>query len=74
MTAKTAELIGTEKIGIGSDLCLNQPDSIVEWMRKGTWSKSENYGEGSNNIDIEIKHDAPRTMYKTISKSWSESM
>ena len=47
MTAKTAELIGAEKIGIGSDLCLNQPDSIVEWMRKGTWSKSENYGEGS---------------------------
>jgi microsomal dipeptidase-like Zn-dependent dipeptidase len=49
MTAKTAELMGAEKIGIGSDLCLNQPDTIVEWMRKGTWSKSENYGEGSKN-------------------------
>ena len=49
MTARTAEIMGAKKIGIGSDLCLNQPDSIVEWMRKGTWSKSENYGEGSKN-------------------------
>ena len=49
MTARTAEIMKPEKIGIGSDLCLNQPDSIVEWMRKGTWSKSENYGEGSKN-------------------------
>ena len=47
MTAKTAEIIGVEKIGIGSDLCLNQPDTIVEWMRNGTWTKSKNYGEGS---------------------------
>ncbi len=46
MTAKTAEIMGVEKIGIGSDLCLNQPDSIVEWMRNGTWTKSKNYGEG----------------------------
>ena len=49
MVARTAEIMEPEKIGIGSDLCLNQPDSIVEWMRKGTWSKSENYGEGSKN-------------------------
>ena len=49
MTAKTAEIMGAEKIGIGSDLCLNQPDTIVEWMRNGTWTKSKNYGEGSKN-------------------------
>ena len=49
MTAKTAEIMGTEKIGIGSDLCLNQPDTIVEWMRNGTWTKSKNFGEGSKN-------------------------
>jgi len=47
MTAKTAELMGVKNIGIGSDLCLNQPDNIVEWMRNGTWSKAKNYGEGS---------------------------
>ena len=49
MVAKTAELIGTNNIGIGSDLCLNQPDTVVEWMRNGTWSKSNNFGEGSKN-------------------------
>ena len=49
MTAKTAELIGVKNIGIGSDLCLKQPDAIVEWMRNGTWTKSKNYGEGSKN-------------------------
>ena len=49
MTAKTAEIMGVKNIGIGSDLCLNQPDSVVEWMRNGTWSKSKNYGEGSKN-------------------------
>ena len=38
-----------KNIGIGSDLCLNQPDKIVEWMRNGTWSRNKNYGEGSKN-------------------------
>ena len=47
MVAKTAELIGVKSIGIGSDLCLNQPDSVVEWMRNGTWAKAKNFGEGS---------------------------
>ena len=47
MTAKTVELMGVEKVGIGSDLCLQQPDSVVEWMRNGTWSKSKNFGEGT---------------------------
>ena len=47
MVAKTAEIMDVNNIGIGSDLCLNQPDNVVEWMRNGTWSKSRNYGEGS---------------------------
>ena len=47
MVAKTAEIMGVKNIGIGSDLCLNQPDSVVEWMRNGTWTKTKNYGEGS---------------------------
>ena len=49
MAARTAEIMDVDKIGIGSDLCLDQPDSIVEWMRNGTWSKSKNFGEGSKN-------------------------
>ena len=47
MTAKTAEIMGVKNIGIGSDLCINHPDSVVEWMRNGTWAKTINYGEGS---------------------------
>ena len=49
MTAKTADLIGAKNLGIGSDLCLRQPDKIVEWMRNGTWTKTKNFGEGSKN-------------------------
>ncbi len=47
MIAKTAELMGVQNIGIGSDLCQDQPDSVVEWMRVGRWSKEIDYGEGS---------------------------
>ena len=47
MVAKTADLMGVKNIGIGSDLCLNQPDSVVEWMRNGTWTTAINYSEGS---------------------------
>ena len=47
MTARTAEIMGVKNIGIGSDLCLNQPDNVVEWMRNGTWAKTKNFGEGS---------------------------
>ena len=49
MVAKTAEIMDVTKIGIGSDLCLDHPDNVVEWMRNGSWSKSKNYGEGSKN-------------------------
>lgn len=47
MTAKTADIMGVKNLGIGSDLCIKHPDSVVEWMRNGTWTKKKNYGEGS---------------------------
>ena len=47
MIAKTADLMGIDNIGFGSDLCQDQPDSIVEWMRVGKWTKEIDYGEGS---------------------------
>jgi len=47
MIARTADLMGIDNIGLGSDLCQDQPDSIVEWMRVGRWSKEIDYGEGS---------------------------
>ena len=47
MVAKTIDLMGEDNIGIGTDLCQDQPDSVVEWMRVGRWTKSIDYGEGS---------------------------
>jgi microsomal dipeptidase-like Zn-dependent dipeptidase len=47
MVAEAADKFGVEHFGIGSDLCQDQPDSVVEWMRVGRWSKEIDYGEGS---------------------------
>ena len=47
MVAETADKYGVNHIGIGSDLCQDQPDSVVEWMRAGRWTKEIDYGEGS---------------------------
>ena len=49
MIANTADLMGIEHIGIGTDLCQNQPVSILDWMRNGRWSKQTDYGEGNKN-------------------------
>jgi len=47
MIAKTADLMGVDNIGLGSDLCQNQPLAVLEWMRNGRWAKVMDYGEGS---------------------------
>jgi membrane dipeptidase len=47
MVARTAERWGVGMLGFGSDLCQDQPDSVVEWMRNGTWTRDLDYGEGS---------------------------
>ena len=47
MIAETAERYGAAHLGIGTDLCQDQPDSIVTWMRNGRWSKETDFGEGS---------------------------
>ncbi len=47
MVAHTVEVMGLTHVGIGSDLCQDQPDSVVEWMRTGRWSKDVDFGEGS---------------------------
>ena len=49
MIARTAEIMGVDHIGLGSDLCQDQPDSVVKWMRAGRWTKKIDYGEGSAN-------------------------
>ena len=47
MVARTADKFGVDNLGIGSDLCQDHPDSVVEWMRTGRWTKTIDYGEGS---------------------------
>ena len=41
MAARTAEIMGPDNIGIGSDLCQGQPDAIVRWMRSGVWEDED---------------------------------
>jgi microsomal dipeptidase-like Zn-dependent dipeptidase len=47
MAARTVDLMGVGAVAIGSDLCQDQPDSVVEWMRTGRWTRAVDYGEGS---------------------------
>lgn len=47
MVADAADRYGADNLGIGSDLCQDQPDSVVEWMRAGRWTREADYGEGS---------------------------
>ncbi|NKB75903.1 MAG: membrane dipeptidase [Gammaproteobacteria bacterium] len=48
MVGDAAEMMGVDHIGIGSDLCQDQANSVVEWMRNGRWSKTTDFGEGSS--------------------------
>jgi membrane dipeptidase len=41
MVARTAEIMGAEHLGIGSDLCQGQPDAVVRWMRSGVWEDAD---------------------------------
>ena len=47
MAAETADIIGIDNLGIGSDLCLNWDYGTLEWMRSGRWTAGADYGEGS---------------------------
>ncbi|MCY4149366.1 MAG: membrane dipeptidase [Gammaproteobacteria bacterium] len=44
MVAETVSRHGIENFGFGSDLCQDQPDEVVEWMRFGLWSKRPHKG------------------------------
>ena len=47
MVGDVAEMMGIDHVGIGSDLCQDQADSVVSWMRNGRWSKVTDFGEGT---------------------------
>lgn len=38
---------GSQNLGIGTDMCQDHPDSVVECTRVGHWSKEIDHGEGS---------------------------
>ena len=40
MIARCAEKFGIDILGIGSDLCQDQPGSVLRWMRDGRWKRS----------------------------------
>ena len=42
MVGKTADLIGVEHLGIGSDLCSGMDASYLEYMRSGKWNTVPN--------------------------------
>jgi len=39
MASYMIQTYGSNMFGIGSDLCQDQPDSVVNWMRNGHWRK-----------------------------------
>ena len=41
MAAEVAGLIGPRRLGIGSDLCQDQPADVVRWMREGRWTRPD---------------------------------
>jgi membrane dipeptidase len=41
MAADVAEIVGVGRLGIGSDLCQDQPDDVVRWMREGRWKRPD---------------------------------
>ena len=44
MVARTADKFGVDMLGLGTDLCQDQPDSVVEWMRRGRWMRDKSAG------------------------------
>jgi len=49
MIARTVDTMGIDQVGLGTDLCLDQPYSVLHWMRNGRWARDTDYGEGSAN-------------------------
>lgn len=47
MIARTVDIMGIDRVGLGSDLCLDQPYEVLHWMRNGRWAKATDFGEGS---------------------------
>ena len=47
MIIESADIMGIDHIGIGSDLCEGWGYDTLEWMRSGRWTFNADFGEGS---------------------------
>jgi len=47
MIARTAEMVGAEHLGLGTDQSRKWDDSFLDWIRSGRWKKGVDFGEGS---------------------------
>ena len=47
MIARTVDLAGVDHVGLGTDFSYGSDDAFRDWMRKGRWTRSVQYGAGS---------------------------
>lgn len=50
MIARTVEIAGVDHVAIGTDYSYQADDRFREWMRKGRWTRSVQYGAGSASV------------------------
>lgn len=47
MVARTVDMVGIDHVGLGTDYSHNTDQGFYDWMRKGRWTRSVQYGAGS---------------------------
>ena len=47
MIADTVEIMGIDRVGLGTDLCRNLSADYLDWMRSGRWTKEIDPGEAA---------------------------
>lgn len=52
MIARCAETFGIDILGIGSDLCQDQPGSVLRWMREGRWKRTRTEESGNDRAEF----------------------
>lgn len=54
MIARTVDIAGIDHVGIGTDYSYSSDDRFRDWMRKGRWTRSVQYGAGSPQLPGEV--------------------
>jgi membrane dipeptidase len=47
MVRRTVDIVGLDHVGIGTDLSRKSGEPELQWMRKGRWTRTTQYGAGS---------------------------